>query len=300
MSAPWSGIMVRPKALGLTRTSLGLQAGIARPLTTATVAAALGHRRSRSTYFDVPKVVPRHPLTLTSPILLAMQGRTQSSWTTPRRYLASTHRPIPPHPAPVPSRVAPLSTSSRTSAGRTTWIASARTQLDVLAERTGASKTSLIISFMVLHELTAGIPWVILFYVFTWGGIGVTVLQWIVPSSVWASLMHSESDSAVSPSSFHPEQSGEDEQEVEGKEAGLKAYMTRWIGEVVVRARRKGRYGYRAELVDDQVDEQAVQFNDALPKQEVMAGALADAVAAYLIVKVSIGLACSSGDEMVY
>lgn len=155
---------------------------------------------------------------------------------------------------------------------------------------------------MLLHELTAGIPWVLLFYVFTWGGFGVTVLQWIVPHSVWTSLMVRSSDdtdhgsdvSAASTSAPPPKsdaQAGDRKQEVVGT---IKTYMRGWIDQVIVRARNKGRYGYRAEVVDGQVDSEAVQWNEALPQSEIMAGALADAVAAYLVVKVRTSRALSS------
>lgn len=218
----------------------------------------------------------QHPLWLVS----------QSAWTRARAHEATASRLVGrPY-----EKIAHLTTTSRAPASHATWMTRARAQLDVLADRTGASKSGLVVSFMLLHELTAGVPWVLLFYGFNWAQAGVHVLQWLVPTAVWASLMASDGDDRADDDGNLPRDGGAAEHHTaddDAQAASLPGRISGWVDEVIGRARKKGRYGYHAEQVDGQTDWEAVKFNQALPKQEVMAGALADAVAAYLVVKVS-------------
>lgn len=153
--------------------------------------------------------------------------------------------------------------------GHPSWLARMRGQVDALAERTGTNKSSLLLSFLVLHEVTAGVPWAVLFYAFTYFGAGVYVLQLLIPSDVWISLSNASGPGSRA-----------------GMGTGTDGWMSRWADEAVQRARKRGKYGFHAELVDGRIDAAAVAHNDAIPWEEVMAGALADAVAAYLVVKV--------------
>jgi hypothetical protein len=134
-----------------------------------------------------------------------------------------------------------------------------------LSERTGVPLPSLLASFLVLHELTALAPLVILFYIFSALGAGSAFLHYL----------HNMAKKTT----------GED---VEGPWASM-AHVTRsWYDEGSKRVEKVGRkyglFGFeKGSAVEGSLGREA-------------AGAVADAVAAYVVVKVSFQPGVGAGE----
>ena len=148
-------------------------------------------------------------------------------------------------------------------------LKSAIQRVRALAERTGTDPGSLVLSFLILHEITATLPLLLLFYIFTSFGIGAGVLQWLLPAET--TQVGSKEDDAVKV------------QHVEER-YWLTAKLQGWLEEGMKRAerygRRKGYFGFEKGSQDESGQQQAFG-------KTILAGAFADAVAAYVVVKVS-------------
>ena len=176
-------------------------------------------------------------------------------------------------------RVAPASSATPGSSGRRAYstrstrpsaVQGALARVRALAERTGTDPASLVVAFLLLHELTAAVPLLALFYLFTTFGLGAIILQWLLPDSVHA-------------------KNGSDEAQVESKSDSHSAegsWLTLWIkGKLEEGMRRAERYGRRKGYFGFEKQE-AGEIDTTAVGATVLAGAFADAVAAYVVVKV--------------
>jgi len=140
-------------------------------------------------------------------------------------------------------------------------------RLDAISTKSGLPLPSLAVSFAILHELTAILPLIALFFAFQAFGIGGSIIKWA-------------------------------SQQEDGDDLGLGSYIRDWLQEGQRRvdkvARRYGLFGYEkgSKALDaaDQLssEDQALQVA-AAAKQSTAAAGVANAVAAYVVVKVSIG-----------
>ncbi|KAK0531342.1 Serine--tRNA ligase, mitochondrial [Tilletia horrida] len=166
-------------------------------------------------------------------------------------------QPSPPPPPPPPPQRPP----SRLQASLA--------QIRALAQRHGSDPTSLVASFLVLHELTALLPLVLLFWIFQLLGAGQFFLSWL----------------------------GAEPQGESGGQ-GLKSMVNGWVQEGMRRAERVGRrYGlFGLEKKDKSGSGSAsasagAEAEDASSPQSVaLVGSFANAVAAYACVKALIPL----------
>lgn len=165
--------------------------------------------------------------------------------TGPRRFVASQGGPAPNKPQSRLSKYIP--------------------HLDAISTKSGLPLPSLAVSFAILHELTAILPLVALFFAFQAFGIGGSIIKWA-------------------------------SQQEDGDDLGLGSYIRDWLQEGQKRvdkvARRYGMFGYEkgSKALDeaDQLssEDQALQVA-AAAKQSTAAAGVANAVAAYVVVKVS-------------
>ncbi|MCO5562923.1 hypothetical protein L7F22_016559 [Adiantum nelumboides] len=131
------------------------------------------------------------------------------------------------------------------------------------AKRSGTDPASMVISFMVLHELTAILPLIAIFYILCALGTGASVMQWLLDASDTQSTQES------------------------GMMMGMRASLRDYIQEGMQRAerygRKKGWFGFEkgSQVEDVEVDGQI----KANPNAEAIAGTFANAVAAYAITK---------------
>jgi hypothetical protein len=143
---------------------------------------------------------------------------------------------------------------------RKTLISRFLPQLERLSQRTNVPITSLAFSFALLHELTALLPLVILFFVFQTIGAGSAIVQWVGGVS-------------------------------EDREAQVQGFDWRgrvgsWLEEGERRAEKVGRrYGIFGFEKGSQVEQNK---SDVVQERKGMraAGSVTNAVAAYVVVKV--------------
>ncbi|KAL7423315.1 hypothetical protein Q5752_002616 [Cryptotrichosporon argae] len=154
-----------------------------------------------------------------------------------RRGLASSPSPpSPPAPKPLPSKLAAYAVPAR--------FAAYAPRLHRLSSRTGVPLPSLALSFLVLHELTALVPVLGLFYAFHAAGAGQAIVSWV--------------------------------REAGSEEHGWQGWVKGWYDEGERRVEKVGRrYGLLGY-------EKGSALND---EKASKAGAVADAIAAYVVVK---------------
>ncbi|SPO46595.1 related to mitochondrial seryl-tRNA synthetases [Moesziomyces antarcticus] len=128
-----------------------------------------------------------------------------------------------------------------------------------IAKRNGTDAPTMVASFLILHELTALVPLVVLFYVFGALGVGTAVLQWLLGDS---------------------EPSAEDE----SMAARLRAWARRKEERFERYCRKNGYLGF--EKQDAETMEQAQKVGDT----SRVAASFANMVAAYILVKALIPL----------
>ncbi len=194
-----------------------------------------------------------------------------------------------------PTRPAPLqqARSYSTSSTRPKKPSATRAAIErvrAMAARTGTDPASLVVSFLVLHELTAALPLVLLFWLFTSFGLGAKVLEQILPADFLVAGAATTQESADSVTLRRGE--GEhDYGKEQARQSWLAAKAHAWFEEAMTRAEKYGRRkeqkmresrGDAGELGIDAEEEAATTSSKA-----VLAGVAADAVAAYLLVKVS-------------
>ncbi|EPQ30172.1 uncharacterized protein PFL1_02288 [Pseudozyma flocculosa PF-1] len=143
----------------------------------------------------------------------------------------------------------------------------AKQRVWAMAERNGTDPASMVVAFGLMHELTAIVPLVLLFYLLSALGAGEATLNWLQGGE--------EKDSGGDGSV---------------QEAGLVAgYIRAWIDEGMVRAERYGRkMGFFGFDRDGNVEGTAAETDvsdDASKRADELIGSFANAVAAYALVK---------------
>jgi hypothetical protein len=138
-------------------------------------------------------------------------------------------------------------------------------RLESISTKSGLPLPSLALSFAILHELTAIVPLIALFFAFQAFGVGASVIQWT-------------------------------SRQEDADDLGFGYYIRDWLREgqqkVDKVARRYGFFGYekgsKASVEQDQMspEDQALQAA-AAAKQSTAAAGVANAIAAYVVVKVS-------------
>ncbi|OCF76509.1 hypothetical protein I204_02205 [Kwoniella mangroviensis CBS 8886] len=170
-----------------------------------------------------------------------------------------TTSPTPPHPvsskSPLIQRYAP--------------------SLHSLSVKTGVPLPSLVLSFMVLHEITAILPIFLIYWIFSTLGVGLGMVRWIMD------VGHLDVDDSTS-----TQESGED-----------RSVIKRWIRDWYVEGenrigkigKRYGIFGYTKVDKDKNNEDQdgiaqEVKVVDARSGSGA-ASKVADAIAAYVVVK---------------
>ncbi|CAO1620888.1 unnamed protein product [Sympodiomycopsis kandeliae] len=155
----------------------------------------------------------------------------------------------------LPSSRRNLSTSESAPDPAPKLVQRFKSRLTKLSQETGTDLASLSASFLILHELSAIIPLVLLFYLLGLFGIGEKLCTYF-----------------------------QDEAESSTEETTWKKYIGDYLQEGLFKieryARRKGWWGYEKGS-QDQVSKEGKEGKDL-----VIAGSLANAVAAYVIVKI--------------
>lgn len=165
--------------------------------------------------------------------------------------------------------------TTTTPTSKTSKFAAYTTRLNALSARTGVSLPSLALSFGILHELSAIIPLLVLFFGFQAANVGATIVQW----------------------------AGQVTEESEHDHGNLNWRVTvrDWLAEGERRvdkvARRYGLFGYekgqKAVLLEEgsggvHAEEEAKQLLARAAKGSKAAADVTNAIAAYVLVKVSI------------
>jgi seryl-tRNA synthetase len=130
-----------------------------------------------------------------------------------------------------------------------------------LAQRNGSDPASMVASFLILHELTAIVPVVLLFYILGLLGVGDQVMGWLLDASTEDGRMVQEDGY------------------VHKARVWLRAYIDEGMQRAERYGRRKGWFGF---------EEGSKVNTDASSslKAQSLAGTFANAVAAYAIVKI--------------
>jgi len=136
--------------------------------------------------------------------------------------------------------------------------------LDAISTKSGLPLPSLAVSFAILHELTAIVPLIALFFAFQAFEVGGSIIKWA-------------------------------SRQEDGDDLGLGAYIRDWLEEGQRRvdkvARRYGLFGYekgsKATAEEDRISsEEEALLIAAAARQSTAAAGIASAVAAYVVVKV--------------
>ena len=69
---------------------------------------------------------------------------------------------------------------SKLNVGSQTRLQRALAQVRSIAKKNGTNVSTMVASFLILHELTALVPLVLLFYIFGALGVGASVLNWLL------------------------------------------------------------------------------------------------------------------------
>ncbi|CAO1629290.1 unnamed protein product [Parajaminaea phylloscopi] len=193
-----------------------------------------------------------------------------------------TSSSTPPSPAPTEAsslsyQARGMATSARSSppppSEPTSLFGRLRDRLKVVSERTGTDIASLTASFFILHEVTAIAPLIALFYLLGFFGLGEALCNWFLEAAEEA------------------QRTGRDGAEPTGETASFQTQwrikIGSWMSEGMQRAerfaRRKGWWGF------DKSDASRVtaqgQDPTSLSSSQQLAGAFANAVAAYVLTK---------------
>lgn len=200
--------------------------------------------------------------------------------------------PKPPSAGPQPALDPKTEAKLEKKLGRLERYAPA---LAALSARTGVSLPALTGAFLVLHEVTAVVPVFLVYWVLHALGVGAGLVAWLADVDAEASNAPSKTPSGFSGGVPVDHESATRQREGEGVESagtpGWKNVVHGWYEEGARKVERVGRrYGWlgyeRGSKAGDAPDAHAEQIvtRDA--------GAVADAVAAYVVVKVSFFLPC--------
>lgn len=131
------------------------------------------------------------------------------------------------------------------------------------AKRSGTDPASMVFSFMILHELTAILPLIAIFYILCALGTGASVMQWLLDAS--------------------DAQNGSKSEMMMGLRASLREYIHEGMQRAERYGRKKGWFGFEkgSQVQDVEIDANSIAY----PNVEAIAGTFANAVAAYAITK---------------
>ncbi|PWN39783.1 seryl-tRNA synthetase [Ceraceosorus guamensis] len=165
-------------------------------------------------------------------------------------------------PPPPPSSSSPSSPSSP-SQPASSILARSIARVREAAARSGTDPGSMVISFLILHELSAIIPLLIIFWILAFFGAGKTVLDWLLPANAVEASVVEDAGPASN-----------------GIRDRLRAWVddgTRWAEKI---GRKKGWFGFEkgSEATGEGVD------------GAILVGGFANAVAAYAVVKAIVPL----------
>ncbi|WVW78892.1 hypothetical protein I302_100855 [Kwoniella bestiolae CBS 10118] len=151
--------------------------------------------------------------------------------------------------------------------------------LHTLSQRTGVPLPSLVLSFMVLHELTAILPIFLIYWVFSTLGVGLGLVRWIMDVGEGESTSTSTSTSS---SDMNGEVIG-------GEGDVVKKWIRGWYeegeGRVAKIGRRYGVFGYDKVDKSEKSEETQIEPVVELGVDGGAATKVADAIAAYVVVK---------------
>lgn len=215
-------------------------------------------------------------------LALARPALRQYSEVKPPNVPTSSGQPVAPNAAP---NAAPkVQLDGKTEAklekklGRLERYAPALAQL---SQRTGVSLQALTGAFLVLHEATAVVPVFLIYWLLHFFGVGAGLVAWLAD-------VNTASSSASSSSSSVPvdHESSQGAGGVTNETHEWKQLVHEWYEEG---ARKVERVGRRYGWLGYEKGSKPGQEPDAHAEQIVTkdAGAVADAIAAYVIVKVS-------------
>ena len=127
------------------------------------------------------------------------------------------------------------------------------------AKRNGTDAPTMVASFLLLHELTAIVPLIVLFYAFGALGVGTAVLQWLLGDS--------------------EEGSREDDGENKSVAARFRAWARLKEERFERYCRKRGYLGFEKQ------DAETIDAANDLGKSSHLAGSFANMAAAYILVK---------------
>ncbi|KAJ1022491.1 hypothetical protein NDA16_003480 [Ustilago loliicola] len=146
--------------------------------------------------------------------------------------------------------------TGKLNAGSQSRLQRALTQVRSIAKKNGTNAPTMVASFLILHELTALVPLVLLFYTFGALGVGTAVCDWLLGDAE----MQSDQDSKSLASRFRAW--------ARLKEERFERYC-----------RKKGYLGFGKQ------DAETIAAANDLGKSSHLAGSFANMVAAYILVK---------------
>ncbi|SPO32581.1 related to mitochondrial seryl-tRNA synthetases [Ustilago trichophora] len=147
--------------------------------------------------------------------------------------------------------------TGKLEAGSQSRLQRALTQVRSIARKNGTDAPTMVASFLILHELTAIVPLIMLFYVFGALGVGTAVLQWLLGP---AQDLAEEKGQNLVMSRFRAW--------ARAKEERFERYC-----------RKKGYLGFEKE------DVETMDATKDVGKANQLAGSFVNMVAAYILVK---------------
>lgn len=241
----------------------------------------------------------RSPRTTMSTLLPRSRIRIVTHTTGPRqlerRLVIPGLRPYSTAPPPPDAR--PTERTPTPSLASSSRLAQSYPRLVRLSARTGVPLPSLGISFLILHELTAIIPVVLLFWLFQSIGLGVGLLSWIKG----AAELDSPADGARAVDGGVEGGSGADPKQ-SGHAKGWKGLLRGWYDEAENKVERVGRrygiLGYEKRnssassssatdpLLTGSSDQVHAVATASRTRSSTAAESVANAISAYVVVKV--------------
>lgn len=183
-----------------------------------------------------------------------------------------------------------------------------------LSQRTGVSLPALTGAFLVLHEVTAIVPVFLIYWLLHALGVGAGLVAWLADTSSSSSPSSASDSTSISVPVDHESASGPGPQApVRGEKLGegvrgeegtggaetpqWKKVVHEWYEEGARKVERVGRrYGWLGYQKGSKPGDQPDKKAEEVVTQD--AGAVADAIAAYVIVKVGSSLVQSSPHSM--
>lgn len=144
-------------------------------------------------------------------------------------------------------------------------FSSAVGQVRRIAHRNGTDPASMVVSFMILHEVTAVIPLLLLFWLLGLFGTGGAVMQWLMDASATQTSSRAGSNESGT---------------MDNARAWLRSYIHEGMQRAERYGRKKGYFGFEKGSTPDDVN-----VTSDTPNVQALAGTFANFVAAYAITK---------------